>query len=265
MKTSEFLEILNRIAPLDLQEEWDNSGMQIDLGRDEVTKVIVGLDINSEIIEEAITKKADMIVTHHPILFDPIKTLGPDDVVGGFVIRLVRAGISVYSSHTCFDAAPYGNNEYLLKKLGVQQMFRLPIPGHHISEAMVARIGSYQQPVFFSEFCEKLSKVLGQPGGIKVSGAPEKLIQRVAVCTGSGGEFWEAAKIAGADVFVTSEVKHHQALAARECGLCLVDAGHYGTENLFVRNMAKQLRKMCDESVEIIETSADQDPFDRIL
>lgn len=265
MKTSEFLAILDHIAPLNLQEDWDNSGLQIDLGYDEVDRVLVGLDVNSELIEEAIARKVNMIVTHHPLMFDPVKRLCPEDVTGGFIIRLVRAGIPVYSAHTCFDSAPRGNNEYILSKLGIQQMFRLPIPGHHISEARTARIGSYQQPMFFSEFCERLSRLLGEPGGIKVSGAPEKLIQKVAVCTGAGGEFWSAAHAAGADVFISSEIKHHQALAARECGMCIVDAGHYGTEWLFVRNMAKQLRKHCGDAVEIIESSADQDPFDRII
>ena len=265
MKTSEFLEILDKIAPLSLQEDWDNSGMQIDLGYEEVDKVIVGLDINSELIEEAISKKANLIVTHHPLLFDPVRKLCPDDVTGNYVIRLVRAGLPVYAAHTCFDSAPHGNTEYLLSKLGIQQMFRLPIPGRSISEARTARIGSYHQPIFFSEFCEKLNKVLGCPGGIKISGAPERLIQKVAVCTGAGGEFWEAAYAAGADVFISSEIKHHQAIAARECGMCIIDAGHYGSEYIFVRNMAKQLRKRCGDAVEIIETSSSQNPFDRIV
>ena len=106
--------VLNHIAPLSLQEEWDNSGMQIDTGREEINKILVSLEITSEVIEEAIAAKAQMIVTHHPLIFHPVKRIQVDDVVGNYILRLIRAEIPVYSAHTCFDSAPGGNNEYIL-------------------------------------------------------------------------------------------------------------------------------------------------------
>ena len=265
MKTSELLYVLEKIAPLQLQESWDNSGMQIDLGTEEISRVLVALEITSEVIEEAILKQADMIVTHHPLLFNAVKKLRADDVTGNYIMRLVRAGISVYSSHTCFDAVGGGNNDYLMYKLGLQKVFRLPIPGTDISEPRIARMGEYSQPLFFSEFCKRVSHVLGDPGGIKVSGTPEHLIQKVALCTGAGGEYWYAAYVNGADVYLSGDIKHHEAQAAREVGICLIDAGHFGTEWLFVPNMAEQLRRQCGAELTVFETSVNQNPYDRVI
>ena len=265
MKTAEFIEALERIAPLRLQEDWDNSGLQIDLGSKETQRVIVALEITSEVIEEAILKQADFIVTHHPLLFNAVKKIRAEEPTGDYILRLIRAGISVYSAHTCFDSVKDGNNDYLMYKLGLQKVYRLPIPGADISESRIARMGVYSQPMFFNEFCEKLAKVLGYPGGIKVSGPPERLIQKVALCTGAGGEFWSAAAANGADVYVSGDIKHHEAQGARESGMCIIDAGHFGTEWIFVPNMAKQLRKLCGDSITVIETSVCQNPYDRVI
>ncbi len=265
MKTAQLLEDLGNIAPLHLQEEWDNSGMQIDLGAEETDRVLVALEITSEVVEEAILKQASFIVTHHPLMFNAIKKLTADDVVGNYILRLVRAGISVYSAHTCFDSVNGGNNDYLMTKLGLQKVYRLPVPGADISGSRIARMGVYHQPMFFNEFCERLDRVLGHPGGIRVSGAPEHLIQKVALCTGAGGEYWSAALANGADVFVSGDIKHHEAQAAREAGMCLVDAGHWGTEWLFVPNMAKQLRKHCGSEIDVLESAVVQNPYDRYI
>ncbi len=265
MKTAELIDVLEKIAPLHLQENWDNSGMQIDLGQEETDRILVALEITSEVIEEAILKQVSFIVTHHPLMFNAIRRLKTDDVVGNYVLRLVRAGISVYAAHTCFDAVNGGNNDYLMYKLGLQKVYRLPIPGVDISESRIARMGVYHQPMFFNEFCDRLNRVLGNPGGIKVSGAPEHLIQKVALCTGAGGEYWEAAFANDADVYISGDIKHHEAQAARECGMCVIDAGHYGTEWIFVPNMAKQLRKYCGTELAVIETAVDQNPYDRVI
>ncbi len=265
MKTKELLETLQKIAPLELQESWDNSGLQIDLGAEETDRVLIALEITSEVVEEAILKQAGMIITHHPLMFNAIRRLRADDVVGNYVLRLVRAGISVYSAHTCFDAVNGGNNDYLMYKLGLQKVYRLPIPGADISECRIARMGVYHQPMFFNEFCERLNRVLGHPGGIKVSGPPEALIQKVALCTGAGGEFWSAALANGADVYISGDIKHHEAQAARECGLCLIDAGHWGTEWIFVPNMAKMLQRSCGTDLSVIESSIVQNPYDRVI
>ena len=265
MKTSEIKAVLDRIAPLSLQEDWDNSGMQIETGRGEINKILVALEITSDVIEEAITKKAQMIVTHHPLIFHPVKNICVDDVVGNYILRLIRAEIPVYSAHTCFDSSPGGNNDYLLHKLGIQYFFRLPVPGIDICDSHMARMGVYEAPMFFGSFCEKLNKVLGSESGLRIAGSPERLVQKIAVCTGAGGEFWEAALAAGADVFISGDIKHHEAQGAKESGLCIIDAGHYGTEHLFVHNMASQLRKKCGADVEIIESAVCQNPYNSVM
>ena len=111
MKTKELREVLEKIAPLQLQESWDNSGMQIDHGAEETDRVLVALEITSEVIEEAILKQADMIVTHHPLMFTARRRVTDEDYEGRLICRLLREGLSLIASHTCLDQAPGGIND----------------------------------------------------------------------------------------------------------------------------------------------------------
>lgn len=265
MKREEWLRLMDDIAPLALQEAWDNSGLQIDYGHEEVERILVALEITSDVIEEAIAKSINMIVVHHPLIFDPLRRIDTYEVEGNYLIRLIRAGIAVYASHTCFDSASGGNNDYVMERLGIQRVSRLNMPGQGFEESTLARIGLLPEPMPFSEFLDLLDRVLGHPGGIKVSGDTARVIQRVALCCGGGGSHYTGALLAGADVFVSGDIKHHEAQRARESGMCVVDAGHYGTEHLFVENMAHQLRKKSGGALSIFCSQTDQNPYDLFL
>lgn len=256
---------MDEIAPLSLQEEWDNSGLQIDYGNEDVERILVALEITGDVIEEAITKKANMIVVHHPLIFNPLHSINHKKIEGDYLIRLIRNGIAVYASHTCFDAARNGNNDYLMELLGIQRFSRLNIPGKGFEDSALARVGMLHEPILFSKFIEKLSLVLKNPGGIKVSGDNGRLVQKIAVCTGAGGEYYAGAVASNADVFVSGDIKHHEAQAARELGLCIVDAGHYGTEQIFVQNMADQLRQKSVGELTVMLTEVIQNPYDYII
>ncbi len=265
MKMSEWLQLMDEIAPISSQEAWDNSGLQIDYGNQEVSRILVALEITGDVIEEAISKKTNMIVVHHPLIFEPIRAVDCKQVEGDYIIRLIRNGISVYASHTCFDSARNGNNDQLMNLLGVQRFSRLNMPGKGFEESAMARIGTLPEPVFLSEFLKRLVDVLGNPGGIKISGDSSRLIQKVAVCTGAGGEYFAGAVAAKADVFISGDIKHHDAQKAKESGICIIDAGHYGTEYIFVENMVQQLRQKGGDELTVIASDVNQNPYDFVI
>ena len=256
MEKQLFLNILNDIAPLSLQEEWDNSGMQIDCGGKEVSRVLLALDVTNRVIDEAKKEKCDMIVCHHPLLFVPVKQITPDFTVGDQILRLIKEGISVYAAHTCFDKAPGGNNDHLMKEIGCS--FPEELAGG------VARIGYLDKPVTFDEFISDVNAACGYEG-LKIQGDSDREIRKFAVCTGGGGEYLYEAYRQGADAFVSGDIKHHDAQAAKDLGICLIDAGHYGTEWQFVPNMAAQLRADERFTAELIKSESMANPFEYTL
>lgn len=256
MEKQLFLSILNDIAPLSLQEEWDNSGMQIDCGGKEVSRVLLALDVTNRVIDEAKKEKCDMIVCHHPLLFVPVRQITPDSTIGNQILRLIKEGISVYAAHTCFDKASGGNNDYLMKEIGCS--FPEELAGG------IARIGYLDKPVTFDEFISDVNAACGYEG-LKIQGDSDREIRKVAVCTGGGGEYLYEAYKQGADAFVSGDIKHHDAQAAKDLGICLIDAGHYGTEWQFVPNMAAQLRADGRFTAELIKSESMANPFEYTL
>lgn len=261
---NECQKIFNEIAPESLQENWDNCGMQINMGRDYVERILVCLEITKEVVDEAIEENIDLIVTHHPLLFHSIKKIDKNTIIGTYLIDLIFTGISVYSSHTSFDTADGGNNDDLAMRLGLLEMSQMKKETLKEERAM-GRMGYLPQPMFLSKFGEVLNEVLEFPGGIKISGDPDTMIKKVGLCTGAAGEFFELAVQCGCDVYITGDVKHHEAQMAKEMGICLVDAGHFGTEHLFQKNMAEQLREKTNGRVTIIESKIDVNPYGFVI
>lgn len=276
-------EILEDIAPLEMQEDWDNSGMQIDMGRSSVSRILVCLEITGEVVEEALNADADLIVTHHPLLFRGIRRIDRNDAAGRNLIDLITGGISVYSAHTCFDSAPGGNNDDLAERLRLRSVSELGKPecgepecgkpedgteerGEQERRSFATGAKGYlETPMRLSDFAIYLDEILENPGGLKVSGDAERIIQKVGLCTGAGGEFLPAAAQAGCDVYISGDLKHHEVQEAKENGLCVIDAGHYGTEFLFAENMAKKLRARTAGQVEVLESQVNADPYDFVL
>lgn len=265
INVKELQNVLNEIAPLADQEEWDNSGMQIDMGRTDVNRILVCLEITKEVVEEAISEDVDFIVTHHPLLFHSIKKIDRNDVTGSNLLDLIFTGISVYSSHTCFDSARGGNNDDLAWRLQLHRISRMAIPGQMYRAQGMATQGYLDTPMRLADFAMYLDDLLEHPGGIKISGDPDCIIKKVGLCTGAGGEFVSAAVAAGCDVYISGDVKHHEAQLAKESGMCIIDAGHFGTEFIFVENMAKKLRSKTAGTVEILESQVNVNPYDFVL
>lgn len=255
MRIDDFIREVESIAPLSLQEPWDNSGIQIKTGNAEISKVLVALEINERVIDEAIGAGADMILTHHPLIFGETKRVDDNTITGNHIIKLIRRGISVYSSHTPFDKCIGGNNDYLGKILGIEDIG--PMPG---DESCICRTGTLPRPMTCSEFANHASQALRvKKEFFNFAGVPDEEIYKIGWCTGAGAEYLDLAVEAGCDLFLTGDVKYHTAQHARDLGMNILDCGHFGTEYIFCENMAAKLDKFYN--LDIIQSRVNINPF----
>lgn len=253
---------LERIAPPGLAEEWDNSGFQVRItdGR-QIRRILVSLEISGDVVSEAISKGADMIVTHHPLIFGKISKVDDKQITGNYLIRLIQAGISVYSAHTSFDSALNGTNQYLAEQLGLEEIRPLApsaLPG--AEDCGMGRTGVFSEPLSFEAFMQRLVSACDR-NIYRIAGKAPESVSKVSLCTGAGAEFIGAAAENGSDVYITGDVKYHDARDACETGVCVVDAGHFGTENIFSENFAAQLRAQKIEGLEVLVSESDLNPF----
>ena len=255
MDFDEIIAIMEKIASPALTAEWDNSGVQINTGKKEIKRILVALEIINDVIDEAKKKKADLIITHHPLLFSPLHKVDCSTVVGNYVIELIKAGISVYSSHTNFDEAEGGNNDYIASLLKLVNIRKF---GGNV----IGSVGELPEETPFQDVCSHVKASL-KPEQMNVVGNSETKIRKVGVCSGAGSnqEMIDEAVKLGCEVYITGDVRYHDARYALEKGLCLIDAGHYGTEKFFVQNLASKLAEMTGSKVEIISSEVNADPF----
>ena len=189
---------------------------------------------------EAVEFGADMVLTHHPLFFTPIKRMLPDDPSTKAAFTLIRNDIGLYAMHTNLDAADGGVNDVLCERLGIADQ-------KAIGDERIARLGRLLRPQSFGEFARGVEEKLGTR--VKVCGDINREIIRVAVLGGSGGGDVRLVSDCGADAFVTGEIKHSQAIEAAELGLCVVSAGHYETEKVVMSTVISRLQKK-DNNVE---------------
>ena len=229
-------EEMQRMAPLELAESWDNPGLLVDCGG-EVSRVLVALDVTAETLAEAEQNGCQLIVTHHPVIFHPLKKLSPADLP----FQLVQKGISAICMHTNLDAAEGGVNEVLAGFFGMREM-------EAFAEGC-GRVGSID-PITVPELAKKAQQALAsrcnQPldgPAVQVKFADTgKTVQRLAVISGAGGSLFEDALAQGADCLLTGEANHHHAIDAKRLGLSLIAAGHYATEFPVTAAVAEKLR-----------------------
>lgn len=252
-------DILNDIAPLETQESWDNSGVQIYSGKEDIRSILVALELTPEVVDEAIEKNVDMVITHHPLIFGGLTSVNHNNVIGNIVIRLVKNDISVYSTHTPFDKAECGNNADLAKRLGLENVQPLTDSEGNL---LIGGMGELAEEETIEGFRVHVADALKiDEKSVRIAGKPGMKVQKVGFCTGAGAEFALDAAEAGCDVFVTGDVKYHEAQNAVAAGIALVDAGHFGTENIFAENMAKLLKEEIGDSCEVLISEVDVNPF----
>ncbi|MCM1115224.1 MAG: Nif3-like dinuclear metal center hexameric protein [Clostridium sp.] len=220
---------INSIAPFDTQEEWDNSGFLIGDFRKEVKCVVMALDCTKEVADFAGSVHADLILTHHPVIFNGVKKITNHDVL----YKLIKSDTAVISAHTNFDAAVDGINDNLAVLLGLENTFR-------INDTFLVA-GELAEEMSIDDFAELVSETL-DCSGLRYTDT-DKLIKTVAVGGGACEEYINEA-MAAADVFVTGDLKYHQMLDAKEAGFPIISAGHYETENkpfLMLKNTLEKI------------------------
>lgn len=254
---SDLLNLLDTLAPPAMKMEWDNVGLLCGSRETPVTKVLVALDPFEDVCREAERWGAQLIVTHHPLIFDPLKNITDETSVGRCVHLLCRGGISAVNAHTNLDCAPGGVNDCLARTLGLTDVQVIHPMGtdDRGREWGLLRAGFVpQQPL--EAFLATVKDRLGCEGVRYVSGG--KPVRKVAVGGGAcAGEIFEAAA-AGCDTLVTSDVKYNQFWDAAEAGLNLIDATHFATENPVCAYLAEQIAAAFPElAVKISETHRD--------
>lgn len=247
----EIYEIIDSQAPFDTAESWDNSGFLVETESTEVKKVLLALDITAKVVREAVQIGANLIVAHHPVMFESIKRIGASDTV----YQLIKHQISAICAHTNLDLARGGVNDALAKKLGLKDIGPLAQPDKAFLS--LGRIGELPKPYEPDEFAQFVKSSLGCPMLRYTAG--DRRIERVAVCGGSGGDMLYRAAQIGADALVTSDVKHNLMLEAPELGVMLLDAGHYRTEVMVLPQVAKLLRASFPK-VEVVISKSESDP-----
>ena len=236
----DILDIIAFLAPERLAEPWDNVGLMLGNPATPVRAILVGLDPTPALLDEAKTLGANLLITHHPLIFRPLKAIHLDRPDGRFIAQALRDGVSIISSHTNFDAAPGGTSDILARRMGLQDIEPLAPHAGGTSDCGLGRIGNYREPLSAQQFLARLHEACAPPWLLGAGSAPGR-ISRVAVCGGSCSELADQALEAGAQVLVTAEVKHHLARQAEETGLWLIDAGHFATEFPGMRHLADLL------------------------
>jgi len=265
--------LLDRIAPWQLAEEWDNVGMLIESPVNVVKSILVALEPSWDVLKEAVSREADCLITHHPLFFDLPRKLSLANLSVRKTAFIIKNGINYYSFHTNFDSALGGANDILANLLRLESarpvkprlLHEEKRQNLNILEAKngLGRVGNLPS-ISLKSLSSYLSNIL-TVRNICISGHMRD-INRAAVCSGSGGDMWQASLEMGADVLITGDVKYHQAQEAKENGLSIIDVGHFSSERFamesFSRILVKKLASIPGgEQVNVLFSEKEANPF----
>ena len=237
MRVGDVIRVIEEFAPLGIQEKWDNSGLCIGSPDDEVSSVLIGLDCTPELVDEAVSCGADMIVTHHPLIFSGLKKISPDDQVGAAVIKAVKNGIAIYAAHTSADKVLAGVSGAMAARLGLESVRILDEDGEGTGLGVV---GDLPEPLTAAEAMVLVKERFGLKA-MRTSKPVEGMISRVAMCGGSGGSLIGAAIASGAQLYISGDISYHNFFTKDD--FMIMDLGHYESEIEIVDILFSLLRK----------------------
>ena len=237
-RVADVAEFLDQFAPRSLAESWDNVGLLVGREESRVQRVMTCLTITPASAREAVEEQADLIVSHHPLPFRPLKRLTSASGEGRLLLELIAAGVAIYSPHTAFDSARQGINQRLALRLNLLDV--APLVPTDEPELGGGRWGRLAKPTTLVELAGRVKQVLALES-IQVVGPLDQRIANVAVACGSAGEFLAPAKAAGCDCLVTGEVRFHGCLEAESLAVGLLLAGHFASERFAVEELGAVL------------------------
>ena len=239
MLCKEIIQVIEAAYPREAALDFDNVGLLAGRTEKEVKRVYIALDATDAVIDRAVEAGADMLITHHPLIFSPLKKVTDEDFVSRRVVKLIQNDISYYAMHTNYDVL--GMAELAEKILGIRNTEVLDITMEKDGKPEgIGRIGELEKPMTLEECCVYVKHKL-KLGSLKVFGDMERIVYRIAVSPGAGKSEIPVAVEKGADVLVTGDIGHHEGLDAVAQGLAVIDAGHYGTEYIFMDDMKQFL------------------------
>lgn len=235
---------IEKTYPKSYAMDWDNVGLIVGRNNKDVKRIYIALDATDEVIDEAIRIKADLLITHHPLLFVPIKKITDENSITARLLKLMQNDISYYAMHTNYDVLRM--TEVAEHKLGLKETEILEITTQGTEERGLGAIAELRESVSTEKYCAKIKQAFDLEA-VQLFGDPKKEIRRIAICPGSGKSMIGCAVEKKADVLVTGDIGHHEGIDAVAQGVSIIDAGHYGMEHVFVEDMSSYLKKILPE------------------
>lgn len=261
MKIDRLIKTMEDIAPVNLKESYDNVGLMVGDRGEQVTKILVALDCTLEVIEEAKELGAELILSHHPLLFRKPSTITTDTLLGRKIIELIKNNIALYSSHTNWDSVKGGINEEFVKYLGFgpgEIMAKNPVE----PTAGIGRMVVLEEEMPLNQIISQVKEKLNLKA-VRFAGDLNKTIKSIAFVNGSGQEFMDMAKRKGADLIITGDTTYHFVSDYSEEGLCIMDIGHFNSEWPIVVALCEKVREQLKtEEVEIVISKKVRDPYE---
>lgn len=245
MKCSEIFEYLNKLYPIKYAMDWDNSGFLLGRTEKEVKNVLVVLDITNDVVDYAAANSIDLIISHHPVIFSSVKRITDETLLGNYILKILKDDISVIAMHTNFDIAKGGMADICSERLGLSNVSVFEVTNICDGEELgVGKVGDLEREVSLDELID-LIKVRFNLKHIILFGRENisSKIKKVAVSPGSGKGMYKHA-VGRADVLITGDITHHDGLDAVNDGMCIIDATHYGLEQLFIKKLKSDLSKI---------------------
>ena len=257
MTLGEIIEELEQLSPPSFAEKWDNSGLMCGRKKKEVKSILLSVDATDEVVEEAVLSEADLLLTHHPLIFPSISHITEEDIVGRRLLKLIGADVACYAMHTNFDVM--GMADEAADRLGLTDREVLDVTYEDtISKEGIGRVGHLPQEMSVAE-CAELVKEVFLLDHVHVFGDLDRRIRKVAVSPGSGKSMIQKALQSGAEVLITGDIGHHDGIDAEAAGLTIIDGGHYGIEKLFVKYMKDFLRSRFPELE--VHSASQKEPY----
>jgi len=268
--------LVEGVAPLRLADSWDNPGLQIGKRDWPVSRVMTALDPSPQVIDDALERNIDLLITHHPLLFTPLKSLDLDTPIGALVARIVQGRLAVYAAHTNLDRVGGGLNDELADRIGLTDRTALvpdaagqpPVDSGTVGSGAgrlqgMGRVGTLPQPLSLRQLALQLKAQLSADH-IRMAGDPEMMLHRVALCTGSGASLLAAVYASGAQAYVSGDLRYHDARTAEATGVGLLDVGHFASEHPMVTSLCAMLKETCAKcglQVSIRPCDVEKNPF----
>lgn len=241
MQCSEVISKLETLSPCFYAESWDNVGLLAGSRKSKVSKIYVAVDATDEVVDEAVLMEADMIITHHPLIFSAMKKITTDDFIGRRIVKMMENGISYYVMHTNFDITHMADLAADRIGLTTRSVLDVTYEGE-TGKAGIGKAGLLPEEMTISQ-CAELVKKQFCLEQVKIFGEPLRRVQTAGICPGSGKSVIDLAVKSGVEVLITGDIDHHQGIDAMAKGLSIIDAGHYGLEHIFVPFMVQYLEQ----------------------